>query len=231
MRELIMLQTRFERRSGRRALRLLEHPRFRAAYDFLLLRAAAGEVDPELAAVVDRPAADARTTIVSRWSRTARCRSRSSRPRARPRAGVVRVVVASLPVRPDVVTAAPGAATRRVHEAALGAGVRGARQQPRASRARRSTARSTRSATLPQTRLVLRSPRYRSRPLGPVEQPDFVNAVAALLTQLDPATLLRRVESARIAARSRGAGRALGAAPDRSRPARARRHPHATKPN
>ena len=50
MRELVMLQTRFERRSGRRALRLLEHPRFRAAYDFLLLRAAAGEVDPEVAA-------------------------------------------------------------------------------------------------------------------------------------------------------------------------------------
>jgi poly(A) polymerase len=49
MRELLMLQTRFERRSGRRALRLLEHPRFRAAYDFLLLRAEAGEADPELA--------------------------------------------------------------------------------------------------------------------------------------------------------------------------------------
>jgi poly(A) polymerase len=49
MRELIMLQTRFERRSGRRALRLLEHPRFRAAYDFLLLRAEAGEVERELA--------------------------------------------------------------------------------------------------------------------------------------------------------------------------------------
>ena len=49
MRELIMLQTRFERRSGRRALRLLEHPRFRAAYDFLLLRAESGEIDPELA--------------------------------------------------------------------------------------------------------------------------------------------------------------------------------------
>jgi poly(A) polymerase len=49
MRELIMLQTRFERRSGRRALRLLEHPRFRAAYDFLLLRAEAGEVEMELA--------------------------------------------------------------------------------------------------------------------------------------------------------------------------------------
>jgi poly(A) polymerase len=44
-----MLQTRFERRSGRRALRLLEHPRVRAAYDFLLLRAESGEADPELA--------------------------------------------------------------------------------------------------------------------------------------------------------------------------------------
>jgi poly(A) polymerase len=50
MRDLIMLQPRFERRSGRRALRLLEHPKFRAAYDLLLLRAAAGEADPEVAA-------------------------------------------------------------------------------------------------------------------------------------------------------------------------------------
>ena len=49
LRELVGLQPRFERREGRRALRLLNHPRFRAAYDFLLLRAAAGEVDPELA--------------------------------------------------------------------------------------------------------------------------------------------------------------------------------------
>ena len=48
MRELIGLQPRFEKRDGRRALRLLEHPRFRAAYDFLLLRIAAGEVDPAL---------------------------------------------------------------------------------------------------------------------------------------------------------------------------------------
>lgn len=43
---------------------------------------------------------------------------------------------------------------------------------------------------LPGTRLVLRSPLYRSRPLGPVEQPDFVNAVAGLLTRLGPAELL-----------------------------------------
>jgi poly(A) polymerase len=49
MTELIAMQPRFERREGRRALRLLEHPRFRAAYDFLLLRAAAGDADPALA--------------------------------------------------------------------------------------------------------------------------------------------------------------------------------------
>lgn len=49
MREIISMQPRFNARSGRRALRLLDHPRFRAAYDFLLLRAAAGEVESELA--------------------------------------------------------------------------------------------------------------------------------------------------------------------------------------
>jgi len=48
MRELIGLQPRFDKRDGRRALRLLDHPRFRAAYDFLLLRVAAGEVSAEV---------------------------------------------------------------------------------------------------------------------------------------------------------------------------------------
>ena len=45
-------------------------------------------------------------------------------------------------------------------------------------------------AGLPRTRLVLRSSLYSSRPLGPVAQPDFVNAVAGLLTALEPETLL-----------------------------------------
>ncbi len=45
-------------------------------------------------------------------------------------------------------------------------------------------------AGLPQTRLVLRSSLYSSRPLGPVAQPDFVNAVAGLLTALEPDALL-----------------------------------------
>lgn len=39
-------------------------------------------------------------------------------------------------------------------------------------------------ATIPGTRLVRQSSLYGSRPMGPVAQPDFVNAAAALLTQL-----------------------------------------------
>lgn len=42
-----------------------------------------------------------------------------------------------------------------------------------------------RLAMLPESRVVLRSPLYGSKPLGPVTQPDFVNAAVALLTQLD----------------------------------------------
>ncbi len=49
VREIWALQVRLQVCSGKRPLRLLEHPRFRAAYDFLLLRAEAGEEVAELA--------------------------------------------------------------------------------------------------------------------------------------------------------------------------------------
>lgn len=45
-------------------------------------------------------------------------------------------------------------------------------------------------ASLPQTRLVDCSSYYRSRPLGPQDQPDFLNAVVALDTALAPEALL-----------------------------------------
>ena len=48
-REIWTLQPRLNRNHGKRALRLLQHPAFRAAYDFLLLRAECGEIDEELA--------------------------------------------------------------------------------------------------------------------------------------------------------------------------------------
>jgi poly(A) polymerase len=48
MKEIWAMQPRFTGRSGRRPFRLLEHPRFRAAYDFMLLRCQSGEIDIEL---------------------------------------------------------------------------------------------------------------------------------------------------------------------------------------
>lgn len=48
MKDLWTLQPRFEQRSGQRPFRLLEHPRFRAAYDFLLLRCESGGVEVAL---------------------------------------------------------------------------------------------------------------------------------------------------------------------------------------
>ena len=47
--EMFSLQPRLEHPSGRRALRLLTHPRFRAAFDLLLLRAQFGLAAPEMA--------------------------------------------------------------------------------------------------------------------------------------------------------------------------------------
>lgn len=47
-----------------------------------------------------------------------------------------------------------------------------------------------RLAVLPQTRLIARSRLYASRPMGPVDQPDFINAAVALLTLLPAQELL-----------------------------------------
>jgi 2-amino-4-hydroxy-6-hydroxymethyldihydropteridine diphosphokinase len=43
---------------------------------------------------------------------------------------------------------------------------------------------------LPDSRLIARSRVYHSRPLGPQDQPDFMNAAAGLLTQLPARELL-----------------------------------------
>jgi poly(A) polymerase len=49
MREIWLMQPRFERRAGASVHSLIEQPRYRAAYDFLRLRADCGEIDVELA--------------------------------------------------------------------------------------------------------------------------------------------------------------------------------------
>jgi poly(A) polymerase len=49
MKELWLMQPRFLQRGGHRPYRLLEHPRFRAAYDFFALRAASANAPQEAA--------------------------------------------------------------------------------------------------------------------------------------------------------------------------------------
>jgi poly(A) polymerase len=49
MREIWMMQPRFEKRTGHTPFGLVEQPRFRAAFDFMRLRADIGEVDVTLA--------------------------------------------------------------------------------------------------------------------------------------------------------------------------------------
>lgn len=63
-------------------------------------------------------------------------------------------------------------------------------------------------AALPHTELVARSPLYGSAPMGPADQPDYVNAIARLATALSPHALLdhlQRIEAE--AGRERGGPR------------------------
>ena len=54
MKELWLMQPRFLQRGGHRPFRLLEHPRFRAAYDFFALRAASANAPQEAASWWER---------------------------------------------------------------------------------------------------------------------------------------------------------------------------------
>jgi poly(A) polymerase len=80
MKEILGMQPRFLRRKGGGVLRLLSHPRFRAAYDFMLLRAEAGELDAEIAqwwtAIQSKDEAEQRKEVLG-----------ERKPRRRPRRG------------------------------------------------------------------------------------------------------------------------------------------------
>ena len=87
MREIWSLQHRFKNRSGKRPHRLMAHPRFRAAYDFLVLRAEAGEIDRELAdwwTKFQEVSAEERNAMIAEQPKGQRRRRR--RPR-KPRTG------------------------------------------------------------------------------------------------------------------------------------------------
>jgi 2-amino-4-hydroxy-6-hydroxymethyldihydropteridine diphosphokinase len=64
---------------------------------------------------------------------------------------------------------------------------------------------------IPDTRLLEQSSLYISKPLGPRNQPDFVNAVAALATSLTPEALLASLQAIETRqGRNRDSGRRWG---------------------
>ena len=92
-RELWLMQPRFEKRGGGAAFRLLENPRFRAGFDFLLLRVEAGELDSDLGqwwiAFESTDSHDERLTLIADLAHSSsggagprRRRRRSRRPEA-----------------------------------------------------------------------------------------------------------------------------------------------------
>ena len=87
MREMLALQPRFNQTKGKRARSLLEHKRFRAAYDFMLLRAEVGEVEADLARFwtdIQTRGADERAKMLDVGG-NAQPRGRKRRPRGRKR--------------------------------------------------------------------------------------------------------------------------------------------------
>jgi poly(A) polymerase len=89
MREMIALQPRFTATRGKRAMNLLNHRRFRAAYDFMMLLADVGQFDRELARfwtdVQERSPEEREEEF--QVHRKPRARRRSRRRKRRPKAG------------------------------------------------------------------------------------------------------------------------------------------------
>ncbi len=92
MNEIWQLQPRFLDRAGSKPFRLLSHPRFRAGYDFLLLRCQSGELDAELGEwwekfqVADE---DERNTMLLTETAEPGTKKRRRRKRKSPAAGAV----------------------------------------------------------------------------------------------------------------------------------------------
>lgn len=88
MKEIWLMQLRFGQRFGQRPFKLLEQPRFRAGFDFMLLRCASGELEDELGLWWDEfqyASVERRTEMLLPPSSSDR-KPRKRRPRKKPNA-------------------------------------------------------------------------------------------------------------------------------------------------
>ena len=155
-----MLQPRFNRRSGVKSLSLLQHPRFRAAYRFPTAARASRRGGPGIGSSGGPTFRCCRRRREWRWFR----RARRNPPRRDARL-------------PAVAAAAGGAAERR----AVNDGRSGARRTWRSAaiwilRASVFSKHSSAWVNCLRPAVQLRSRLYLTRPLGPQDQPQFVNA-------------------------------------------------------
>jgi poly(A) polymerase len=94
MKELWLMQPRFLQRGGQRPYRLLEHPRFRAAYDFFALRAASANAPQEVARWWERfqeASADEREEMLVSEESGPRKKRRRRRGKRKPEGGAAPV--------------------------------------------------------------------------------------------------------------------------------------------
>ncbi len=160
IKEIWSLQPRFEQRAGARPYRLLEHPRFRAAYDFLELRGISGEVPPALVdwwtkfQDADDAAREAMLKPDEAPKKSRRSRGRGRKHRDDAFAG------GSRPTRDRPTANSAGAKRAMATVAFVGLGSNLAHPRRQIARAVAAIAR------LPRTRIVALSPNYATAPLG-----------------------------------------------------------------
>ncbi len=90
MREMLALQPRFLVTTGKRGLNLLEHRRFRAAYDFMMLQSEAGLIDKDIATFwtdVQKQSAEERASSFKLQTTAASGKRRRRRRRPRSTSG------------------------------------------------------------------------------------------------------------------------------------------------
>ena len=185
VRDIWQLQLRISRRHGKRALKLMEHPKFRAAYDLLALRAEV-ENNQELQRLAHwwgefRAAAPPQQNhMLKNLGDDPAPRRRQRRPRKRPAARAARTAATHDDAEPPA-PSHPGSRMNRVY-LALGSNLADPLHQVRNA--------LDALAAIPQTQRAAVSAFYRTPPYGPPDQPDYLNAAVALDTQLSPEALL-----------------------------------------
>ncbi len=219
MTEIWAMQPRFEQRFGRRPWRLLEHPRFRAGYDFLQLRCESGEIAAEIGewwTRFQRAGEAERAGMLVRDARGAgQGAPAAPAPPRRAAAGPAERRRRPRPKDSAASRMAAAADMMRSITQSLSHRFRRAGQQPRGPGRRRSAAALAAIGEAAADAARARRPRsIATRLSGYLDQPDFVNAVAMIETGLGAARAARRrcsASSARTAARALGPERAAHA--------------------